>query len=476
MWTQTDPRQGFLYPSTCTYSKTVKLQKPNQYRLCESIYFQGTSSYAIEILSSNVSLNIGGFQLVQRDPSTVGIIAIYAQPGTQNTRIRNGSILNFSLGGILFDASCSVIYVKSLLIENCGTQMDPTTGYVIGQGIYMGPPGLPTPTSPADILTYVSNVYIQDCQLIENGVGGVILANQNIYIQNCHFDSSTTSTGLVMSGVVPTSAPETDADVYTSSIRDIYISDSTFNSGQGTATSFYGFSFGLACLYAINFTVLRSQCNDNLFPQTNVSIGGGSVNGGIVNGLIQSCQFNRNHFISTDGHHCGLFDGFHVSANSLSGDGLGVNGAFEILDSEANENIGCGETAGFAVYYKHGITLRGNRAHNNRCIPVIEQTDSGTFNANFTSCSGILLAGSAGDSYPTDQRGVTYNICVEYNHCSGNIAEMGWAAGIAALGGSFSAATIQEPNYSFKNNTCQGNQGVADSPPVSFPPSSLQLE
>ncbi len=447
------------------------IDRPGNYCLKEDVNFNPTvpGTNAIEITASNVNLTLAGHVLNQGN-TTADTNGIYVSPDQSNVNVFNGTISNFYTYGVNYDQSNSLITLDGLTITNCGTAtITDVSGLtvVVGAGIWLGPQTQVSDPTQAGL--YVSQVRITNCNVIGCGVGCNIFGRQDIYTANNHFDESTTCVGLAVSGVALNSLIETDPAALSGYLNNFVMENSTCNNGVGTALFRYGgalfpiitVSSGLFYVNISNFRVVGNQFNNNTFV-ANANLQGGAIGGGIQGGLFENNQFNYNTGSTLNGPPL-IFNGLHVSANQELL-GLAPNGTFAVINNEMCGNQSGGSVQGMTIDFKQGVVIKNNRVNNNRSLAQL-----GSPIGVIPQCSGIDLVASTDviGFGNTDARGIEINVVVEGNECCGNIAEQGSGSGITLLAPNFVYPFVL-PNFTFRDNKCLGNAGLADSPAINF--------
>jgi len=349
-----------------------------------SYFFPGniavTQNVGIEIASSNVTVDLNGFQLLNTGASTTGF---EIGASAHNCTIKNGTIASFISHGIasLFTNldSAHGVALSNLSVSNCSS-----TGIVAG-----------------------NFALVQDCRVHDNG-GGISMGDACILI-NCnasgnHNTGIISGTNCILIGCNASENTLTQAGIQAGNGCTLADCTATGNS-SGLALSF-GISAGSNC--TLTNCSASSNTNTNGSPSSITGIGisvadysiinncsatqnkgdgievgancqligcnssgnGNGANGsgilGNVRVLVKNCAVadNRKHGIivgsgssvlDSDAHHNGLggaFDGINAAGSSLiqgnsvstnGGDGIHVTGSLNRIDNNlANSNGGWG--------------------------------------------------------------------------------------------------------------------------------------
>lgn len=140
---------------------------PGKYKLCGDVNWAVTTpnSYAITISGENVSLDLGGNTMVQLDPTQATNFAIQVTGTADEVTISNGTLQDFTGGGIIVQAGASCVTISG---------MDFNTTSYNGQTTLGGSNGAWASAillngSPTDL---VENVTIRNCQFCDLGIFG----------------------------------------------------------------------------------------------------------------------------------------------------------------------------------------------------------------------------------------------------------------------------------------------------------------
>jgi parallel beta-helix repeat protein len=101
-----------INPQTAVFP--IQIVDPGSYVLLGDLTVTGPTN-GIEILASNVTIDLNGFTL---DGAGVGIEGIYDQPGLESISIRNGTVRGFVQGGVFMSASSGSIVERVRAVGN----------------------------------------------------------------------------------------------------------------------------------------------------------------------------------------------------------------------------------------------------------------------------------------------------------------------------------------------------------------------
>ncbi len=248
-------------------TQTYVITEPGSYCFGADVNFAPEDDFvpAIQILSDNVNIDLGGFRLNQASSSLslgilIGLELFNINPDfvLKNISISNGSITNFKAIGIgcwngTFDvnpnagASYKSLEFKNLNVLDCGSNPNP----VIGAGIVLG-----TGISPNSL----SDEYFP-------------IAFDGVRVENC---SVNRCLGSIALGIV--------------NGNDIIISDTQVN--ECTNTVFIGFSTTAYYVFGSNIQMYRCQGNGTKALDPNDPAQVGSFFSRCINVYLKDCQFN----------------------------------------------------------------------------------------------------------------------------------------------------------------------------------------
>lgn len=166
-----------LLNSAWCFAPALTLTTPGHYTLGEDITFSpGAADSIISILSSDVTLDLGGWSIIQGN-ATAGVNGISVASGLQRVTIKNGTIRNVTGNGIFINSAVfsSEIVISDLVFDSCQTS------------------GISTGVSPIQCL--IERCSFIECILPATGTSLIFLSAINSVVRNIIIENSSTATG-----------------------------------------------------------------------------------------------------------------------------------------------------------------------------------------------------------------------------------------------------------------------------------------
>ncbi len=155
-------------PRTPISSIPINLTSPGSYYLTTNLT-QTVSGGGIILGSHNITLDLNGFSLIGTNGPAVSIGV--AAPSTRtNIVIRNGTVRNWNMGISLQGLSAGIIIDQVRVVDNSSNGVSFNTGTLVSRCVVHRNGGHGISIGGSDNL-------IRDCQITENGLDGVTMAN-----------------------------------------------------------------------------------------------------------------------------------------------------------------------------------------------------------------------------------------------------------------------------------------------------------
>jgi hypothetical protein len=313
--------------ATCVF----KITQPGSYYLTGNLY-SDTGKHAIVITTSNVQLDMRGFNLLSQPGGLSGVQVV---PGSENVEIHNGSFAGYRPGGAISAANAGVV-ARDLLVIGCYP------------GITVGP--------------YST---IERCVVRNASGGSAFVVGSYGNVINCSSIGTGNSTGITLSGtgarvIGCTVAPCTIAGIMITGTNNTVI-DTQVGVQQNNSTGI---------VVQSNQNVLRDNTllGVGTGTQTGLSVSGQNniISGNIVKGCSDNYQF-ANEINQLDLIISQLPESLDVPCTarlitSLTGvagfPGITINASGVTLDLGGNEIVGPGNQGILAVGTRSNVTVR----------------------------------------------------------------------------------------------------------------------
>lgn len=351
--------------SDISNGKTYTTGTPGYYQVSRELTFapNATDDVMINITSSDVSLDLGGFRIFS-DKSSTGTICINVANNLTNINIFNGVINSMTGEGVNIGSGCRNVHIANVTIHNCDEG-----GIVAASSDHI----------------YISSCVINNCSgtsTLGNAAALRLTSCKHVYASNCEF-SLNTGNSIPSNGAIITSCSGCEFESCLASHNvgtnsyGFKLSGSSDCSFKNCGSSGLSASSGIATGFDLSSTSLANKftnCSSNNHSATSGNCKGFSADETSLSNSFADCEASSNRGDTS-------VYGFHLKGNGCHLDNCKAN----------NGTASGGNCTGF---YFDGTAATNTAASNvsNNCTANLNSASAG--NAN-----GFLLDTALGNRF-----------------------------------------------------------------------------